>query len=409
MKHFALILFFAATAQAQLFSTKASRLASGAGAPASGDCAGDSDVDRVYVQKGSTTSDFRCRKTGASTYTWVDVTSGGGGSGGTDALSSGNCAPSKVSSTVGRISTACVVGTGSPYTLPGNADFTIGTSPSGSSTVYVWATQAGVVVAQASSGGATLSCNANCTVNGANVTSWASAETAAGTPFITRIATFVYTSSVLANPTDARVLLGTAEVVAGPGGGVTVTKNAQGQVQIDSSSGGDCGTWKAYPVGSIGPTGSGVTYPSSGWVMPSSGGSLALYGNSPVGFVPTVDPSGWLYQTMVIPSCYNSTSVRVAYTLVIPSAASGTSIMETRATCFTNGQRAFDQTPGTTLSTTSPSMTGGSNGFMYAFAGSANLSMPVGCTAGSFVEFAWRQNGGTAAPTVGLQELRIKF
>lgn len=80
LKLLALVLF-ALSVEAQIFPVRAPRWFSSSTAPSSG-CTVDADTDKIYIYKqAATTTDYRCRKTGASTFAWVDIASAPGGSG----------------------------------------------------------------------------------------------------------------------------------------------------------------------------------------------------------------------------------------------------------------------------------------------------------------------------------------
>ena len=76
MKVLLLALALAAALPGQVVSTKAKRWISSTSAPDSARCAADADTDQVWVHRqASTTTDYRCRKTGASSFAWTDIAS----------------------------------------------------------------------------------------------------------------------------------------------------------------------------------------------------------------------------------------------------------------------------------------------------------------------------------------------
>ena len=80
MKHLLLLLFCAASLEAQLFPGKAARIRSGSGAPAVGECVSADDTDRLWVDKSAIpTTAHICRQTSSGVFSW-DVLEAAGGS-----------------------------------------------------------------------------------------------------------------------------------------------------------------------------------------------------------------------------------------------------------------------------------------------------------------------------------------
>lgn len=84
MKLLALVLI-ACGLHADMFPVRAPRWYSSTTAP-SGGCTADADTDKIYVHKqAATTTDYRCYKTGASTFAWGVLAGGGAGEANTGA------------------------------------------------------------------------------------------------------------------------------------------------------------------------------------------------------------------------------------------------------------------------------------------------------------------------------------